>query len=409
MPKRLFALIISLVCFSHGFSSDTIFEPVSKFCQTQKCLYQESIQLNYILVTSQDRQIKLFLTMPYISCEGQVYFMQQGLRRDKNGQWEMDQAYRDMLLKLLKIDSNKPVKNEVKSSTNVQEQWIHQQQTSSKDPQVTKDNTTTSKKTNNTVQTLKVKQVTKKDDPAVNTHPVEGFVPLNAIIIDAGHGGKDPGAIGKNGIKEKEVVYNISKYLSDFLKADKEYSVFATRNKDIFVTLEDRTQFAGSKAKKYNPLFISIHGNMSLSSKAEGIEVFSLGEKASDDQALQVEMMENEGFHASDIKKTDALFQIIAAMIKDGLQTESSILAKTIFNELAGYCGAKKRGLKKANFYVLKYNSVPSILVEVGFLSHPAEGKKLGSVDYQKKIAKGLYLGLKKYIREYNKTKGFSQ
>lgn len=383
------------------FSSGTELLSVQHYCLSRGYKYQESVQLNFIQVTAGRKQVRLYLTMPYVSAQGQVYFMKQGLRSGLHGQWMMDGEYQSLLDSLLQKGQAGTDLPGPDPKEDHKEQWIHTPQNSGKTNKNTETEPETPPATN--------KKPVQATNQSTESRQQDGFIPIDAIIIDAGHGGKDPGAIGKNGIKEKEIVFAITGYLKEYLTAEGGYSVFLTRNKDIFVTLEDRTQFAGALAKKYHPIFISIHGNMALSSKSEGVEVFSLGEKASDDQALQVEMMENEGFHSSDIKKTDALFQIIAGLLREGLQTESSRLASHIYQRLTSHTGAKKRGLKKANFYVLKYNSVPSVLVEVGFLSHPTEGKKLSTRDYQKKLARGMYLGIREFIKEYNNTRGFSQ
>ncbi len=409
MRRNYILLILLTFSLNALFSGSNDYTTVLDYCIQNDLKYQENLKLNYIEIFSAKKRLKLFVTMPYIAYQDHVYYMDSGLIKGEKGQWNMSPEYRDTISKLLKQD----IKNqEEKQVSHNSEKWIlnpdNQKTPVNPTNHIKQDKQNQDKKTQESDSATKETE-TKADKKEVQYIPVEGFIPINAIIIDAGHGGKDPGAIGKNGIKEKEVVLNISRYLYQYLKADKDLDIFMTRSKDVYVSLENRTQYASQKAKKYNPLFVSIHGNMSLSQKSTGIEVFSLGEKASDDQALQVEMMENEGFNTQDIKKTDALFSIIAELVRDGLQKESSYLAEQLFNHLSSHTGAKKRGLKKANFFVLKYNTVPAALVEVGFLSHPQEGTKLASPEYQKKIARGLYYGIKTFVKQYNKTKGYSQ
>lgn len=234
--------------------------------------------------------------------------------------------------------------------------------------------------------------------------------PINLIIIDPGHGGKDPGGIGQSGVKEKEVVLAIAKKLAALLEQDGRYKVVLTRSSDRYVTLKERTELSSRLQKKgYRPIFVSIHGNISLNRKTEGLELYSLSDKASDDSALFVESAENSGFSRTDVEKTRALFLILSDLMKDAFRIQSDELAKTLGYTLMKSTGVKLQGVKKANFYVLRYNAMPSVLVEVGFLSHAAESERLVSADYQKRLALGLYRGILQYIQSYNESGGFSR
>ena len=216
--------------------------------------------------------------------------------------------------------------------------------------------------------------------------------------------------MGINGIKEKEIVLSISKMLYGFLKNNENLKIVFTRKDDRYVTLKERTDISSSLIrKKYNPIFISIHGNISLNKNVDGIEVYSLSDKASDDEALSVEMIENAGFSKKDVEKTEELYSIINDLLKDGIRRQSEQLARDLGESVTTESGAILRGVKNANFYVLKYNSLPSVLVEVGFLSHVNESQKLMDKNYQKKIAEGLYNGISSFLEKYNNSRGFTR
>ncbi len=260
-------------------------------------------------------------------------------------------------------------------------------------------------------------QKVKKDYNIIDTNKAktyyqdnDRFIPINAIVIDPGHGGKDPGGLGINGIKEKEIVLSVSRYLYNLLKKNDKVKVIFTRKDDRYVTLKERTDLCSQLLKKnYNPVFVSIHGNISLNKNIDGIEVYSLSDKASDEEALSVEIIENAGFSKSDVRKTEQLYLIINDLLKDGIRRQSEELAGSISASVVNETSATLRGVKNANFYVLKYNSLPSVLVEIGFLSNPAESQKLMDKNYQKKIALGLYNGIIKFLQNYNDSRGYTR
>lgn len=238
----------------------------------------------------------------------------------------------------------------------------------------------------------------------------DGFQPVTAVVIDPGHGGKDPGGLGVNGIKEKDIVLAVARETGRLLAQEPGLKVYYTRLSDRFVTLKERTDQATVLIRKgMNPVFVSIHGNISLNRKTEGIEVYSLSDQASDDEALAVEMMENAGFSKSDVEKTEALAMIVGDLLKDGIRRQSEKLAALTASGMVKHTRAQLRGVKKANFFVLKYNSMPSVLVEVGFLSNPRESKLLMSREYRNKLAAGISEGVRSFIRQHRNSRGFTQ
>ena len=212
---------------------------------------------------------------------------------------------------------------------------------------------------------------------------------VKTIVIDPGHGGKDPGAVSQTR-QEKKIVLNLSKTLRDIL-VKKGYNVRLTRETDVFLPLRKRTQFATNQKAD---LFISIHTNASISNKAAGIETYYLA-LASDESARITAMRENAGAEYN-MKELDAL---VGRILKESKSTESRRLAKLIQAQLASGKQVKNRGVKHAPFVVLIGTKVPAVLVEVGFISNPTEGKKLTTKAYQRQLATAIAKGIEQYIK----------
>ena len=212
---------------------------------------------------------------------------------------------------------------------------------------------------------------------------------VKTIVIDPGHGGKDPGAVSQTR-QEKQIVLNLSKTLRDIL-VKKGYNVRLTRETDVFLPLRKRTQFATSQKAD---LFISIHTNASTARSAAGIETYYLA-LASDESARITAMRENAGAEYN-MKELDAL---VGRILKGSKSTESRRLAELIQAQLASGKQVKNRGVKHAPFVVLIGTKVPAVLVEVGFISNPAEGKKLTTKAYQRQLATAIAKGIEQYIK----------
>jgi N-acetylmuramoyl-L-alanine amidase len=218
------------------------------------------------------------------------------------------------------------------------------------------------------------------------------------IIIDPGHGGKDPGAISRKKIKEKDVVLSISKKLADSLRKKMGADVFLTRNGDQFISLGGRDTFANGKSCDF---FISIHANASRNEKLDGIEVYYLN-RATDQASRRLASRENEGAP----KKEKEIEGIVSDLLQAASTEESaqlaSVVAKNIRKEVSDAKGVQ---VKTALFYVLVGAKCPSLLVETGFITNKKEGKRLKSSRYQKELADGIANGVQKYLLE-QKEKG---
>lgn len=210
------------------------------------------------------------------------------------------------------------------------------------------------------------------------------------IVIDAGHGGKDPGALGAGERQEKVVVLSIAKKLREKLTA-KGYKVLLTREDNTFLALKGRTQFA---TQNRADLFISIHANANKNSKANGIETYYLDVASTDKAAEGIAAREN----ADSGYSIQELNTLLKGLVQESKSADSQRLATAVQKELIRATGAVDRGVKHARFVVLIGTSVPAILVETGFISNPTEGKNLMSAAYQQKIAGAIALGIDKFL-----------
>ena len=209
------------------------------------------------------------------------------------------------------------------------------------------------------------------------------------IVIDPGHGGKDPGAMSQTR-REKQIVLSLSKTLRDILIKEG-YQVRLTRETDVYIPIRKRTQFATDQKAD---LFISIHANASLSAKASGIETYYLA-LVSDESARITAMRENVGAKYN-MKELNAL---VGRIPKERKSTESRRLAELIQAQLTSGKQVRDRGVKHAPFVVLIGAKVPAVLVEVGFISNPTEGKKLTTKAYQHQLATAIAKGIEQYIK----------
>jgi len=225
---------------------------------------------------------------------------------------------------------------------------------------------------------------------------------LDTIVLDAGHGGKDPGSTGKYGTKEKDVVLDITKRIGRLLEKHTRIKVIYTRDEDVFIPLANRTKMANDVDGK---MFVSIHANSNNNRKVQGFDTFFYS-LAKSDEAIEVASRENSVIQfeekVSQYKDLSGEKMILAEMVASMFLKESESLAAIIQMELDKKLTTPNRGVKQAGFYVLYGASMPNVLVEVGFISNPAEEKKLKQEKYRQQIAEAVYAGIKnfKYSRE---------
>ena len=215
------------------------------------------------------------------------------------------------------------------------------------------------------------------------------------IVIDPGHGGKDPGAMGRKGTREKDIVLKVSMQLKDMITKQLGAKVLMTREKDVFIELEKRAEFANSQKAD---LFVSIHVNSHPKRSVKGLELYHFGE-ASDPRALEVAAREN----GTPLKDNAPAWKfILADKLTDKKIEESRDLAwiarKALVKKLRKHYKVKDHGVKTAPFFVLRMTTMPGILAEIAFVSNPNEEKLLTSKTYQKRVAEGIFKGIKAYI-----------
>lgn len=231
---------------------------------------------------------------------------------------------------------------------------------------------------------------------------------VGAILIDAGHGGKDPGALktykvnGKDvTIKEKDINLKVAKLLGERLKtAYPDKQIILTRDKDVFLTLQERTEIANNVKVKEDEavLFISVHVNSSLNKTSSGYEVWYL----------------SPGYRRTVLDKSStddtSLFPILNSMLEEEYTTESIMIAKFIMDGLQSQIGdqSKARGIKAEEWFVVKNSNMPSVLIELGFVSNEKEALLLNNDTYLKKAALGIYNGIAAFITHFERSKGFT-
>jgi N-acetylmuramoyl-L-alanine amidase len=220
---------------------------------------------------------------------------------------------------------------------------------------------------------------------------------IQTVMIDPGHGGKDPGAVfGK--LYEKDINLRLAKVLGSILE-DKGYTVLYTRTKDVFIPLEERTAIANSKKAD---LFLSLHVNAHKNRNVHGLEVYYLNLATSKD-AVRVAAREN----AVSTKKISDLQVILSDLMLNSKIKESSKLAETVLDKALSYSrkfyDLNDHGVRRAPFYVLMGAKMPAILVETGYLTNSEERKKLQSYTYLKRLAWGIANGINAYRQEIKK------
>lgn len=224
---------------------------------------------------------------------------------------------------------------------------------------------------------------------------------IETVVIDAGHGGKDPGAIGPGGLQEKDITLYVGKKLGKILKQKHGVNIIYTRDKDIYVPLNERTEIANSRKAD---LFISIHVNASEKRKTRGIETYFLN-WTNDREALKVAARENKISINKMEKIQDGLQMILQDLARNNKREESMRLAHSVQNSLVDtlrgdYSKIENLGVKYALFYVLVGAEMPSILVEISFISNHEEEKRLAADSYRDKVAEAIAKGIDAYISQ---------
>ncbi|MBR1912453.1 MAG: N-acetylmuramoyl-L-alanine amidase [Treponema sp.] len=248
----------------------------------------------------------------------------------------------------------------------------------------------------------------KTEGGSVSDYKEQNLYKVGAILIDAGHGGKDAGATAThdfNGKKvtiyEKDINLKVALGIYDLLKKKyPEKRILMTRTTDVFLELEKRTDIANSikLAENEAVLYVSIHANASIVSSASGFEVWYL------DPNYRRDVVD------SSVSEDKTLLEILNSMMEEEYTTESILMAKFITESLSDQVGtlSSSRGIKADKWFVVKNVKMPSVLVETGFISNKKEGALLNDEAYLQKISVGIYNGLKSFITHFERSRGFT-
>lgn len=219
------------------------------------------------------------------------------------------------------------------------------------------------------------------------------------IVIDPGHGGVDPGALGANGVYEKQITLNVAKALKQELEASGRYRVMLTRERDTYLKLYKRVEFA---RQNQADLFISLHADSIGKSNVRGASIYTLSDKASDEQTALLADRENRAdlIAGMDLDTSD---EQVATILVDLTMRDTMNQSKFFANKLVGHMeqGSIKmleNPHRYAGFAVLKAPDIPSVLIEMGFMSNPREAEQLSKPEYRRALARTLVQGIDNYF-----------
>ncbi|OGA69129.1 MAG: N-acetylmuramoyl-L-alanine amidase [Betaproteobacteria bacterium RIFCSPLOWO2_12_FULL_65_14] len=245
-----------------------------------------------------------------------------------------------------------------------------------------------------------IEQADKK--PPLETKPADKVVRLATIVIDAGHGGEDPGAIGRQGSREKDITLSLARRLKSLVDAEPSMRALLTRDGDYYLPLQARVD----KARKVRAdLFVSIHADAFIRPNARGSSVFALSERrATSEMARLLAKKENEADLIGGVNleaKDSHVKQTILDLYQTATIDYSLRLGSSVLKRLGRVNTLHKAQVEQAGFAVLKAPDVPSILVETAFISNPQEETRLNDDAYQDRLARAILEGIRDYIAKH--------
>ncbi len=241
-------------------------------------------------------------------------------------------------------------------------------------------------------------------DVNIATGPVDVThdLTVGVVVIDPGHGGHDMGAVGPDGIMEKNVNLAVARELRSYLEHQGDLKVILTRDRDEFIELDRRAELANTAGGN---LFISLHCNSWFNDSASGLETYFLS-PARSDWARSVAAAENGSGADGSLDVPDDVEFIVWELVQNRFISSSSHLAEVIQDEATADLGMENRGVRQAGFRVLVGAYMPAVLVEMGFLSNPREERKLGSAPYQHRLAQAIGDAILSYRDEMAELQG---
>lgn len=252
---------------------------------------------------------------------------------------------------------------------------------------------------------LPLSKPTGADGSAITTEALPRLRPgPPVVVLDPGHGGIDPGAVGINGLHEKHITLAMAKQLRGLLERDGRYEVVLTRETDTFLRLRDRI----AKARRARAdLFISIHADSLPQPSVRGASVYTLSETASDAEAARLAAKENKAdiIAGTDLSHHD---EVVAGILIDLAQRDtknrSIELADTLVEELAETTKLVRNTRRYAGFVVLKSPDLPSVLLELGYLSNPTDAEKLADPGYRARLGRAIVEGIDRYFDDFQRS-----
>jgi len=246
---------------------------------------------------------------------------------------------------------------------------------------------------------IKPNEIAKSDKKSDSKSGKSSHRRLLTIAIDPGHGGEDPGAIGKRGSREKDIVLSISRRLKQKIEAEPDMRSYLTRDGDYFVPLHVRV----NKARRVQAdLFVSIHADAFVKPHARGASVFALSQQGATSTAARwlankensADLIGGLNIKTQDKQVAQLLLDMsTTAQIKDSLK-----LGDAVLKQIGGFAKLHKPQVEQASFAVLKAPDVPSILIETAFISNPEEEARLNDHEYQEQIAQAILRGIRSYF-----------
>ena len=222
------------------------------------------------------------------------------------------------------------------------------------------------------------------------------------IVLDPGHGGEDPGAIGRHGTREKDVVLAVARRAKKRFDDDPKTRAVLTRSGDYFIALGERVNRA---RRAQADLFVSIHADAFVRPDVAGSSVYVLSDRgASSTAAKWLAQKENQSDLIGGVQlaaRSDHVAATLLDLSITATRTDSLRLAQAVLAELARVSPPHRPEVETANFAVLRNPDVPSVLVELAFISNPTEERRLKSADYQEQLAEAIYRGVKRYLERH--------
>lgn len=234
---------------------------------------------------------------------------------------------------------------------------------------------------------------------AAATSPATKAKQRKIIVIDAGHGGVDPGAIGYNGTYEKNITLSMAKELKELLDQKGKYKVYLTRSRDVFIPLRERVKISRSHDAD---LFISVHADSAKNRKAVGLSVYTLSETASDKEAAALAEKENKADIVAGLnfaEHSKEVSDILLNLAQRETNNSSAEFASLLSAQMSKVAKTVSNTHRFAGFAVLKAPDVPSVLLELGYLSNPTEERQLRQKSYRRKLGEAAVKAIDKYFQ----------